>query len=122
MENELLSSIREMLKEELKPIKNEIGGMKEEINTIKTDVSGMKEEVNTIKTDMNSMRLKLDETYDIVKALEHSSQINKAEHDSMVNDIAHIKGDTEAIKRDMARIEEATAHNWLDIAKLKQAR
>ncbi|WP_053954699.1 hypothetical protein [Inediibacterium massiliense] len=64
MEKELLLAIREMLKEEFAPLKNEIKEMKN----------------------------RMDETYEIVKGLEHSSQVNKAEHDNMLNDIAYIKG------------------------------
>ncbi|MCT4607004.1 MAG: hypothetical protein N4A64_13055 [Marinisporobacter sp.] len=108
MEKELLLAIREILKEELKPLKNEIVGMKDEITGMKDEITGMK--------------AKIDETYEIVKALEHSAQVNKAEHDSMSNDIAHIKGDIEIIKRDMYRVEEATANNWADIARLKQVK
>ncbi|MEG2364722.1 MAG: hypothetical protein RSC26_14580 [Terrisporobacter sp.] len=34
-------------------------------------------------------------------------------------DIKKIKADVEEIKKDMYRVEEATANNWADIAKLK---
>lgn len=49
---------------------------------------------------LKRMETKLDEHTEILRALEHSSQVNKAEHDQMSNDIAH-------------------AHNWADIARLK---
>ncbi|QZY55345.1 hypothetical protein [Crassaminicella profunda] len=101
MEKELLLAIREMLKEELNPLKNEI---------------------KDIKSEMTDMKNRMDETYEIVKALEHSSKVNKAEHDHMLNDIAHIKGNVEIIKKDMYRVEEATANNWADIARLKQVK
>lgn len=101
MEKELLLAIREMLKEELKPLKDEI---------------------KDVKTEISSMKSKVDETYEIVKTLEHLVQGNKAEHDQMKNDIAHIRGNIETIKRNMYRIEEATANNWADIARLKQAK
>lgn len=62
---------------------------------------------------------KLDEHTQILRALEHQAQVNKAEHDKMTIDIAHIKGDVESIKRDLASVELITAKNWTDIAKLK---
>ncbi|MEG0181783.1 MAG: hypothetical protein RRZ84_07170 [Romboutsia sp.] len=68
---------------------------------------------------LDEVESKLDETYQIVKALEHKSEVNKAEHDSMINDIAHIKGDVGAIKKDITNVEVITASNWADIAKLK---
>lgn len=37
----------------------------------------------------------------------------------MDNAIAHMQGDIESIKRDLSRVEEATAYNWADIARLK---
>ncbi|QXM07383.1 hypothetical protein KVH43_03880 [Crassaminicella indica] len=89
---------------------------------MKDEISGMKDEISGIKNEIAYMKTRMDETYEIVKALEHSSQVNKAEHDSMLNDIAHIKGDIQIIKRDMYRVEEATANNWADIARLKQVK
>lgn len=68
---------------------------------------------------LNPINNKLDETYQIVKALEHSAQVNKAEHDKMDNDITHIKGDVEAIGKDLTNVEIITSSNWADIAKLK---
>ena len=64
MDTESLLAIRGMLIEELKPIKTEKTGMKNQI----------------------------DETYEIAKELVEASLVNKAEHDTMINDIAHIKG------------------------------
>ena len=68
------------------------------------------------------IKIKLDETYEIVKALEHSAEVNKAEQDKMSNDIAHIKGDVEGIKKDLLQVEIVTSNNWNDIAKLKAVR
>jgi chromosome segregation ATPase len=68
---------------------------------------------------LEPIKNKLDETYQIVKALEHSAEVSKAEQDKIANDIAHIKGDVEAIKKDVTNVEVITASNWADIAKLK---
>jgi len=37
----------------------------------------------------------------------------------MNNDIAHIKGELESIKKDLLKVEIVTSGNWNDIAKLK---
>lgn len=68
---------------------------------------------------LEPIKSQLDENTRILKALEHSAQVNKAEHDKMSNGIAHIKGDVEAIKKDITNVEVITASNWADIAKLK---
>lgn len=62
---------------------------------------------------------KVDENTQILRALEHSAEVNKAEHDKMDNDISHIKGDVEAIKKDLSTVEIVTANNYADIAKIK---
>lgn len=68
---------------------------------------------------LKRLETKIDENTQILRALEHSAEVNKAEHDKMSNDIAHIKGDIEGIRKDINFVEEATAKNWGDIAKLK---
>lgn len=74
---------------------------------------------NLLDEKLKPINDKLDEHTLILRALEHSAEVNKAEHDKISNDIAHIQGDIQEIKRDMYRVEEATANNWADIAKLK---
>ena len=59
------------------------------------------------------------EDHQILKALEHKAEVNRAEHDKMANDINHIKGDVETIRKDISTVEIVTANNWSDIAKLK---
>ncbi len=103
----------------LKEILFEIKGIKSDISSLKSDVSSLKSDVNSLKSDVSGMKSTLNEHTQILRALEHSSQVNKAEHDLMMNDIACIMGDVVCIKKDMYRVEEATANNWADIAKLK---
>jgi hypothetical protein len=72
-----------------------------------------------LKEELEPIKTRLDETYQIVKALEHSAQVNKAEQDKIANDVAHIKGDVESLRKDISNVEIITSSNWADIAKLK---
>lgn len=72
-----------------------------------------------LESKFDGLENKVDENTQILRALEHSSQVNKADHDNMGNDIAHIKGDIALIKKDLTFVEEATAKNWSDITRLK---
>jgi hypothetical protein len=65
------------------------------------------------------LETKLDEHTLILRALEHSAQVNKAEHDKMSNDIAKIQGDVAGIRKDLSQVELVTANNWADIVRLK---
>ena len=71
---------------------------------------------------LKRLEIRQNETYQIVKAIEHSAEINKAEHDNMTNDISHIKGNVEAIRKDISNVEIITSSNWNDIAKLKSVK
>lgn len=82
----------------------------------KEDLKAIRE---LFKEELEPIKIKLDETYQIVKALEHSAEVNKAEHDKMANDVIHIKGNVEALRKDISTVEIVTANNYADIAKLK---
>lgn len=68
------------------------------------------------------LKSQLDENTQILKALEHKAEVNKAEHDKMSLDIAHLQGDITSIKSVVTIVEEVTAQNWNDIIKLKKAK
>ena len=72
-----------------------------------------------IDSRFDVLETKVDENTKILRALEHSSQVNKVEHDKMSNDILHIQGGVEALRRDISQVELVTANNWADIVKLK---
>ena len=127
LDEKLDKKLDEKLDEKLKPIfieiagiKTEINGIKTEINGIKTEINGIKTEINGMKTEMKGMRSTLDEHTLILRALEHSAEVNKAEHNCMMHDIAEIKGDVVSIKKDILLIEEVTAKNWSDINQIKK--
>ena len=68
---------------------------------------------------LKRLETKIDEHTLILRALEHSAEINKAEHDKISNDIAKIQGDVAGIRKDLSQVELVTANNWADIVKLK---
>lgn len=70
---------------------------------------------------LDTLEVKLDENTQILRALEHKAEVNKAEHDKMSNDIAHIQGDVKSIKNVIDIVEQVTAQNWVDITKMKKA-
>ena len=75
--------------------------------------------LKNIQVDIKELKTQVSENTQILKSLEHSSEVNKAEHDKMSNDIAKIQGDTSKIRKDLSFVEQATAKNWEDIAELK---
>jgi hypothetical protein len=62
------------------------------------------------------------ETRLILRALEHSAEVNKADHDVMQNDITHMKGTIENMQNKLLTLELVTADNWKEISQLKIAK
>ena len=71
------------------------------------------------KEELQPIKTALEENTKILRALEHSAEVNKAEHDRMANDISHIQGDIEGLRKDLANVEIITSSNWNEIARLK---
>ncbi|AJA46638.1 hypothetical protein CPAST_c05380 [Clostridium pasteurianum DSM 525 = ATCC 6013] len=79
----------------------------------------LKENYASLERGQSRLEVRLNETYEIVRTLEHSAEVSKAEHDKMNNDIVHIKGNVEGLRKDLSTVEIVTANNYADIAKLK---
>lgn len=148
MNRDDIQLLRELLQEELKPIKDDIGSLKTEVSSLKadvgllktdvsslkadvgslktdvsslkTDIGSLKTDVGSLKTDMTSLKSQVNENTQILKALEHKSEVNKAEHDKMMNDIAYIRGDIENIKDTTSAIFEMYGEHEAEIIKLKK--
>lgn len=78
-----------------------------------------KEDLQAIKELLEPMKSQLDENTQILRALREHSEVNKAEHDAMKIDMAHMMGDIVGLKESINVIEKATAYNWGQIADIK---
>lgn len=92
MNEELLNSIRAIIKEELKPVK--------------VSIHNMEDDINSMKGDIKSIKTLQEEDHLILKALEHKAEINKAEHDKIINNLAHLNGKITNMKNTLKSIKE----------------
>lgn len=147
-EMELMNAIKELglqieenhreLKADMQELRTDMGGFKGELRAemkefkqeLRTDMralrTDMKEFKQDIKSEMEGFKQQVAEDMaedrQILRALEYSAELNRATQDVMQNDIAHIKGDLEGIKRKIVAIEAVTADNWREITALKLAK
>lgn len=98
MDKEILKAFSDLLDEKLEPIKSDIGNMKSDISLIKTQQ---------------------EEQSRILRILEDKAVTNKAEHDKLSNEMAHLSEKVENMRKDLATVEVVTARNMENIAKLK---
>ena len=82
--------------------------------------------IEDLRKDMNqkfdNQDKQLKENTQILKALEHLAEVNKAEHDKMFFNMAEMSGEIKNIRKDLSNVEQITASNWGDIAKLKSVK
>ena len=90
-----------------------------QIDTLSEKVDNQGNQINTLSEKVDNQGNQIKENTQILKALEHLAQVNKAEHDKMSFEIAEISGEIKAIRKDLSNVEIITASNWGDIAKLK---
>lgn len=84
----------------------------EVLKSMQSDMKSMQEEIVAIKSTQG-------EHTQILKALEHKTDVISAEQENLKHEVAEIKGEVKGIRRDLGNVELITASNWSDIIKLK---
>ena len=74
---------------------------------------------NEILELLKTINNKLDEHTQILRSLEHVSEIHKAEIDKVNYTVARVEGEVRGIREDLTAVELITSKNWNDISKLK---
>jgi hypothetical protein len=74
---------------------------------------------NEILALLKVINNKLDEHTQILRSLEHASEIHKAEIDKVNYVVARVEGEVKGIREDLTAVEMITSKNWNDISKLK---
>lgn len=101
MDNEILDL--------LKTLNNKLDRLDDKVKTID----------NKLDDQVKTINDKLDEHTLILRALEHSSEVHKAEMDNLSHAVARVEGEVKGIREDLNAVEMITSKNWNDISKLK---
>ena len=70
----------------------------------------------------DTLESQVKENTQILKALQYSAEVNKAEHEQIITNITKIQGDISGLRKDLSTMEVVTANNYADLAKLKAVR
>lgn len=71
---------------------------------VDTGLKTLESKIVNLDEKFDRLETKVDEHTQILRALEHSAEVNKAEHDKMANDIAKIQGDVTGIRKDLSKL------------------
>lgn len=100
-------------------IQIDVSGLKSDVSILKADVLTLKTDVSGLKSDMTDVKGQLEENTSILRALEHQSQVQKAELSNLIITTARLEGEVKGLRSDINAIEAITAKNWTDIVQLK---
>ncbi len=92
----------------------------EEIKLMRNDISELKTDVSELKMDVSELKSRQQEDHQILKALEHKADVNKAEHDKMAMDISQIQGYQKNVSESIDAIKEIIGRHEVDITVLKR--
>jgi len=116
---ELKSDVKE-LKSDVTELKSDVAGLKSDVSGLKIDVSKIKKDVSNIESDVAGIKIRQKEDHQILKALEHSAEVNKVEHDRMNIDIARIQGLQKNISENLDAMKDIIGRHEIDITVLKR--
>lgn len=112
MDMELLNAFRTIIKEELKPINERLDSMQNQIDSMQDQINSMQDQIYSVQNEVSLIKAQVEENTQILRALEHKAEINKAEHDNFALQLANIEGNVNKIKNAVAKGEEA--YNYLE--------
>ncbi|MCH3962942.1 MAG: hypothetical protein LKE46_01590 [Clostridium sp.] len=84
------------------------------------DKDDLKAIAELLDTKLEPIKSQLNENTQILRALEHSSEVSKAERDKISNDIAYIQGDIKSINENIDAVKEILGRHEVDITVLKR--
>lgn len=79
-----------------------------------------RELLESILSEVKAIKTLQEEDHLILKALEHSAQVNKAEHDKIINDISYLQGDVTHIQETNKSLLEMYGEHEAEIRSLKR--
>jgi len=108
------------LRSDVAELKSDVTGLKSDVSGLKIDVSKIKKDVSNIESDVAGIKIRQKEDHQILKALEHSAEVNKVEHDRMNIDIARIQGLQKNISENLDAMKDIIGRHEIDITVLKR--
>ena len=93
--------------------------MQSDMKTMQGDIKSMQGDMKSMQGDIKSIKTTQEEHTQILRALEHKTDVISAEQENLKHEVFETKGEVKSMRKDMSSVEIITANNWADIAKLK---
>lgn len=132
MENKILKAIENLdkkfekrfdsLEKRMDKIEKRMDILDSRMDKIDSKTGNIESRIDKIDSKISILESQTKENTQILQALRHSAEVNKAEHDQMMRKIDNMQGDLAGLRKDLSTMEVVTASNYNDIARLKAVR
>lgn len=116
-----------LISKDVEETKDTVGNLDSKVNKLDTKVNKLDTKVDKLDTKLNTIENQQKENTRIIKAIEHRSDVHKAEMDQITNNIAQIQGEVkglrefkEKVKLDLAEIKDDLKESKENIQEVKE--
>ena len=117
-----IEGLRNDTNQKFDTLTNQFGTLTNKVDTLTNQFGTLTNKFDALSDKVDNQGNQIKENTQILKALEHLAQANKAEHDTMSFNIVEIGAEIKAFGKSLSNIELITASNWGDIVRLKGVR
>ncbi|WP_236900453.1 hypothetical protein [Clostridium estertheticum] len=118
MDKEILDILKEM-QSDMKSMQSDMKSMQGDMKSMQGDIKLTQSDIKLTQSDIKSIKITQEEHTQILRALEHKTDVISAEQENLKHEVLEIKGEVKSMRKDLSSVEIITANNWSDIAKLK---
>jgi outer membrane murein-binding lipoprotein Lpp len=100
-------------------LSDKVDNLSDKYNKLSDKVDNLSNKYDKLSDKVDNLSVQVKENTSLLIALEENAKITRAEVEKISNDVVHIKGDVQALRKDLTNVEIITSSNWTEIAKLK---
>jgi len=108
------------LREDLRETNRKLDILEERMDKLESSMDKLESRMDKLESEVGLIKEQVKENTEILRALEHASEVHKAEIDKLTYDVAEMAADVKAIRKDFSLVEEITAKNWNEIIQIKK--
>ncbi|WDU84532.1 hypothetical protein PWK10_09525 [Caloramator sp. Dgby_cultured_2] len=118
-----VNGLREDLREtnrKLDRLEERMDKLESRMDKLESRMDKLESRMDKLESEVGLIKEQVKENTEILRALEHASEVHKAEIDKLTYDVAEMAADVKAIRKDFSLVEEITAKNWNEIIQIKK--
>lgn len=114
-----MENILKEILSEIKSMNGRMDNLDNRMDKLDGRMDNLDNHMDKLESEVSIIKAQETENTQLIKSLIHSSEVQNANIDKLMNTTAKIEGTLNAIKKDLTSVEHITSKNWNDITSLK---